>query len=183
MWYSKYPSSRMSSRKVVEGDERWGALERSPGVLSQNWGGNEPKRTVMSPARCLSLRLTTDVQSSPGAVGSLVVRASDSRPEGLGSMPDATKYPPSTRGFPCRSCGGEDTGGVAIYRPFGEFRRAESYCHLDEVHFWLNGYVNKQHCRIGSEANPQVYVETPLHPEKLTVWCALWAGGILLQKR
>ncbi|GFV99261.1 hypothetical protein TNCV_1512331 [Trichonephila clavipes] len=60
-------------------------------------------------------------------------------------------------------------------------------CHCwdstDEAHFWLNGYVNKQNCRIWSEANPQVYVETPLHPEKLTVWCALWAGGILLQKR
>ncbi|GFW28819.1 DUF4817 domain-containing protein [Trichonephila clavipes] len=53
----------------------------------------------------------------------------------------------------------------------------------DEAHFWLNGYVNKQNCRIWSEANPQVYVETPLHTEKLTVWCALWAGGILLQKR
>ncbi|GFU87922.1 uncharacterized protein TNCV_1334921 [Trichonephila clavipes] len=53
----------------------------------------------------------------------------------------------------------------------------------DEAHFWLNGYVNKQNCRIWSEANPQVYVETSLHPEKLTVWCALWAGGILLQKR
>ncbi|GFW20957.1 uncharacterized protein TNCV_1714641 [Trichonephila clavipes] len=53
----------------------------------------------------------------------------------------------------------------------------------DEAHFWLNGYVNKHNCRIWSEANPQVYVETPLHPEKLTVWCALWAGGILLQKR
>ncbi|GFW86165.1 putative transposase [Trichonephila clavipes] len=53
----------------------------------------------------------------------------------------------------------------------------------DEAHFWLNGYVNKQNCRIWSEANPQVYAETPLHPEKLTVWCALWAGGILLQKR
>ncbi|GFU56422.1 hypothetical protein TNCV_2609431 [Trichonephila clavipes] len=52
----------------------------------------------------------------------------------------------------------------------------------DEAHFWLNGYA-KQNCRIWSEANPQVYVETPLHPEKLTVWCALWAGGILLQKR
>ncbi|GFW35086.1 hypothetical protein TNCV_5066521 [Trichonephila clavipes] len=52
-----------------------------------------------------------------------------------------------------------------------------------KAHFWLNGYVNKQNCRIWSEANPQVYVETPLHPEKLTVWCALWAGGILLQKR
>ncbi|GFT88838.1 DUF4817 domain-containing protein [Trichonephila clavipes] len=53
----------------------------------------------------------------------------------------------------------------------------------DEAHFWLNGYVKKQNCRIWSETNPQVYVETPLHPEKLTVWCALWAGGILLQKR
>ncbi|GFS47820.1 DUF4817 domain-containing protein [Trichonephila clavipes] len=49
----------------------------------------------------------------------------------------------------------------------------------DEAHIWLNGYVNKQNCRIWSEANPQVYVETPLHPEKLTVWCALWAGGII----
>ncbi|GFU92831.1 hypothetical protein TNCV_2079771 [Trichonephila clavipes] len=53
----------------------------------------------------------------------------------------------------------------------------------DEAHFWLNGYVNKQNCCLWSEANPQVYVETPLHPEKLTVWGALWAGGILLQKR
>ncbi|GFV71461.1 uncharacterized protein TNCV_4562131 [Trichonephila clavipes] len=49
----------------------------------------------------------------------------------------------------------------------------------DEAHFWLNGYVNKQNCRIWSEANPQVYVETPLHPEKLTVWCTLWAGGMV----
>ncbi|GFT99595.1 hypothetical protein TNCV_114741 [Trichonephila clavipes] len=53
----------------------------------------------------------------------------------------------------------------------------------DEAHFWLIGYVNKQNCRIWSEANPQVYVETPLYPEKLTVCCALRAGGILLQKR
>ncbi|GFV75749.1 putative DD41D transposase [Trichonephila clavipes] len=49
----------------------------------------------------------------------------------------------------------------------------------DEAHFWLNGYVNKQNCRIWSEANPRVYVETPLHPEKLTVWCTLWAVGII----
>ncbi|GFX07000.1 DUF4817 domain-containing protein [Trichonephila clavipes] len=49
----------------------------------------------------------------------------------------------------------------------------------DEAHFWLNGYVNKQNCRIWSEANPQVYVETPLHPEKLIVWCTLWAGRII----
>ncbi|GFX37985.1 uncharacterized protein TNCV_3835861 [Trichonephila clavipes] len=59
------------------------------------------------------------------AVGSLVVRASDSRPEGLGSMLDASKYPPSTHGFTCRNCGGGDRGRVAIYRPFGEFHRAK----------------------------------------------------------
>ncbi|GFX46889.1 uncharacterized protein TNCV_4040341 [Trichonephila clavipes] len=52
------------------------------------------------------------------AVGSLVVRASDSRPEGLGSMLDVTKYPPSAHGFTCRNCG--NRGRVAIYRPFGE---------------------------------------------------------------
>ncbi|GFW10797.1 putative DD41D transposase [Trichonephila clavipes] len=49
----------------------------------------------------------------------------------------------------------------------------------DEAHFWLNVYVNKRNSRIWSEANPQLYVETPLHQEKLTVWCALWAGGII----
>ncbi|GFX93249.1 uncharacterized protein TNCV_4761281 [Trichonephila clavipes] len=43
----------------------------------------------------------------------------------------------------------------------------------DEAHFWLNGYVNKQNCRIWSEANPQVYAETPLHPEK-TDCLELW---------
>ncbi|GFU51764.1 uncharacterized protein TNCV_1203001 [Trichonephila clavipes] len=59
---------------------------------------------------------------------------------------------------------------VLLYRPFEG---------IDEAHFWLNGYVNKQNCRIWSEANPQMYVKTPLHPEKLTVWCALWAGEII----
>ncbi|GFW90056.1 hypothetical protein TNCV_3485081 [Trichonephila clavipes] len=90
------------------------------------------------------------------AVGSLVVRASDSRPKGLGSMLDArchqtpSEYTRSTCSlnqwvrslvglitsagtgeyFPplqstCRNCGGGDRGRVAIYRPFGEFRRAK----------------------------------------------------------
>ncbi|GFW33767.1 hypothetical protein TNCV_4052161 [Trichonephila clavipes] len=81
---------------------------------------------------------------------------------------------------------------TARENPYGRKRRSEweldeksGFKNIlgDEAHFWLNGYVNKQNCRIWSEANPQVYVETPLHPEKLTVWCALWAGGILLQKR
>ncbi|GFU83702.1 uncharacterized protein TNCV_522961 [Trichonephila clavipes] len=43
----------------------------------------------------------------------------------------------------------------------------------------MKGYVNKQNYRIWSEAIPQVYVETPLHPETLTVGCALWVGGII----
>ncbi|GFU19145.1 hypothetical protein TNCV_4397391 [Trichonephila clavipes] len=53
----------------------------------------------------------------------------------------------------------------------------------DEAHLWLNGYVNKQNCRIWSEANPQVYAETPLHPEKLTVWGWWNHWSVLLQKR
>ncbi|GFU85638.1 transposable element Tc3 transposase [Trichonephila clavipes] len=55
-----------------------------------------------------------------------------------------------------------------------DFQKRNLYS--DEAHFWLNAYANKQNCRIWSEANPQVYVETPLHQEKLTVWCALWAA-------
>ncbi|GFW69711.1 nuclease HARBI1 [Trichonephila clavipes] len=48
----------------------------------------------------------------------------------------------------------------------------------DFIHLPVNREEYKK-----SEANPQVYVETPLHPERLTIWCALWAGGILLQNR
>ncbi|GFX68610.1 hypothetical protein TNCV_1800231 [Trichonephila clavipes] len=71
-------------------------------------------------------------------------------------------------------CGSLEMEGVSS----GAELQSSDPCHLtvvqnDETHFWLNGYVNKQNCRIWSEANPQVYVETPLHPEKLTVWGAL----------
>ncbi|GFS76152.1 uncharacterized protein TNCV_4667261 [Trichonephila clavipes] len=90
------------------------------------------------------------------AMGSLVLRASDSRPEGLGSMPPNTRRV-HTENVLVKSVGpkvlcaesrvqgtGEyfpplqshgkfvkaEIGGVAIYRPLGEFRRASSYCHL-----------------------------------------------------
>ncbi|GFT81383.1 hypothetical protein TNCV_3672661 [Trichonephila clavipes] len=39
-----------------------------------------------------------DTRLLVGAVGSLMVRASDSRPAGPVSMLEATKYPPSTHG-------------------------------------------------------------------------------------
>ncbi|GFT09701.1 transposable element Tc3 transposase [Trichonephila clavipes] len=41
-------------------------------------------------------------------VDSLGVRTLDSRPEGLGSMPDATKYPPSTHGVRARYIRGSE---------------------------------------------------------------------------
>ncbi|GFV52023.1 hypothetical protein TNCV_1323761 [Trichonephila clavipes] len=75
------------------------------------------------------------------------------------------------------------TSSRRIETIFARLHRGHTIAQRDEAHFWLNGYVKKQNCRIWSEANPQVYVETPLHPEKRTVWCALWAGRILLQKR
>ncbi|GFW20667.1 uncharacterized protein TNCV_1048901 [Trichonephila clavipes] len=43
--YSKKPSSHKSFR-VVGGRERNGRSLTTAGVLSQNWGGNEPNRTV-----------------------------------------------------------------------------------------------------------------------------------------
>ncbi|GFS71798.1 hypothetical protein TNCV_3714931 [Trichonephila clavipes] len=88
------------------------------------------------------------------AVGSLVVRASDSRPEDLGSMPPNTlrvhteyvlvkSVGPKSCGLNHERRGLEnislqfhaeivevEIGGVAIYRLFGEFRRDKSYCHL-----------------------------------------------------
>ncbi|GFU19496.1 transposable element Tcb2 transposase [Trichonephila clavipes] len=140
-------------------------VERSSGVFPQNWGGNEPNRTVT----CMTLKVT----------------ASDRRH--LALYHDEFCGP---RFDPCLS-----VCGLAIHQNNHQARRRfiewsqndiavvpdfhKRILFSDEAHFWLNGYVNKQNCRIWSEANPQVYVETPLHPEKLTVWCALWAGGII----
>lgn len=49
----------------------------------------------------------------------------------------------------------------------------------DEAHFWMNGYVNKQNCRIWDDANPHEIHQVELHPKKVTVWCGFWAGGII----
>ena len=49
----------------------------------------------------------------------------------------------------------------------------------DEAHFWLNGFVNKQNMRYCSATNLKVLLETPLHPQKVTVWCGFHAGGVI----
>ncbi|XP_055308848.1 uncharacterized protein LOC129572772 [Sitodiplosis mosellana] len=49
----------------------------------------------------------------------------------------------------------------------------------DEAHFTLNGHVNKHNCRIWGEEQPEQVQELPLHPLRTTVWCGLWAGGII----
>ena len=49
----------------------------------------------------------------------------------------------------------------------------------DEAHFHLCGFANKQNCRIWVHENPRQIVEKPLHPRKVTVWCAFSANRII----
>ena len=49
----------------------------------------------------------------------------------------------------------------------------------DEAHFWLNSFVNKQNMRCWSATNPNVLLKTPVHPQKVTVWCGFHAGGVI----
>ena len=56
---------------------------------------------------------------------------------------------------------------------------APSIIFSDEAHFWLNGFVNKQNMRYWSATNPNALLETPLHPQKVTVWCGFHAGGVI----
>ncbi|GFW98682.1 transposase [Trichonephila clavipes] len=46
----------------------------------------------------------------------------------------------------------------------------------DEAHFWLNGYVNKQNCRIWSSTYTSVCRNTVTSRK---TGCALWTGGII----
>ena len=49
----------------------------------------------------------------------------------------------------------------------------------DEAHFHLNGYVNKQNYRFWATENPFLAISRPLHPQRVTVWCAMTAEGII----
>lgn len=49
----------------------------------------------------------------------------------------------------------------------------------DEAHFFLNAQVNKKNCRYWGTEKPHYYIEKSLHAEKVTVWAALSADGII----
>ena len=49
----------------------------------------------------------------------------------------------------------------------------------DKAHFWLSGFVNKQNMRYWSATSPNVLFETPLHPQKVTVWCGFHVGVLI----
>lgn len=48
-----------------------------------------------------------------------------------------------------------------------------------EAHFHLSMYVNKQDFRYWAEENPRLPHQSPLHSQKVTVWCGLSSFGIL----
>lgn len=49
----------------------------------------------------------------------------------------------------------------------------------DEAHFHLNGFVNKQNCRYWSAEQPWRKHQKPLHCQKVTVWAAISAKGLI----
>ena len=49
----------------------------------------------------------------------------------------------------------------------------------DEAHFQMEGYVNKQNCRIWGSENPHYSIIKPLHPKRLTVWCGISSEMII----
>ncbi|GFX39879.1 hypothetical protein TNCV_2646421 [Trichonephila clavipes] len=131
--------------RLVEGEEMWVASDHPQCVLPLNGGGTESDHTVIcmvlkamandrrpwlehrTPDRKAWVRChqipsqhTWSTCSLNQWIRSLVCFVTSA---GTGEY-----FPPLQ--FPCRNCGGEDRGGVAIYRPFEEFYRAKSYCHL-----------------------------------------------------
>ena len=46
----------------------------------------------------------------------------------------------------------------------------------DEAHFDLGGYANNQNC---CTENPHAYIEKPIHPTRVTVWCGFWSRDLI----
>jgi hypothetical protein len=55
----------------------------------------------------------------------------------------------------------------------GNFGVLDQVFFTDKAWFHLSGYVNSQNYRTWRTENPHNYTETPLHPQKIGVWCAI----------
>ena len=49
----------------------------------------------------------------------------------------------------------------------------------DVAHFHLDGFVNRQNCRVWDEEKPRVISEKQTHPQRVTVWCEFWPGDVI----
>ena len=56
-----------------------------------------------------------------------------------------------------------------IYKNEPQFHR--TIIMIDDAHFHLGGYVNKQNGRICASEDPKIIIENPLYPQRVTVWC------------
>lgn len=68
--------------------------------------------------------------------------------------------------------------GCSIVATMPRFQQQKN--HLQQRGPFLDdGYVNKQNCRIWDDANQHEVNQVAMHPQKVPVWCGLWAGGII----
>lgn len=51
----------------------------------------------------------------------------------------------------------------------------------DEAHFYFNGFVNKQNCRIWSTKNSKFVHHIKLHLLKCTIWCDVTSKEIIIE--
>ena len=73
----------------------------------------------------------------------------------------------------------EGSSLIGYWREHENADFADKIIFSDEAHFHLDGFVNRQNCRIWGEENPRVIHEKQMHPQRVTVWCGSWAGGII----
>ena len=49
----------------------------------------------------------------------------------------------------------------------------------DEARFHLDGFVNRQDCRVWGSEKPRAIGEKRTHPQRVTVWRGFWPGGVI----
>ena len=49
------------------------------------------------------------------------------------------------------------------------------------THFDIDGYVDKQNCRIWGAENPHAYIKKPMHQKRVTVWCRGLIGQVFFE--